>query len=187
MAAGPVFAAVIGGIILKEKTTPVLWASIFLALAGIAVMVGGNYNQDRLFGDLVALLGVVFFGFYAVAIRYGKATDMTPAVMFGGISGAVVAALICFATKTGFSIPAMDLYLCLLLGIVQLGIGSVLFAIAAQSVPAVGLTLYALGEPVLGPLWAWWGVGEAPGFLTFVGGGILICGLLLHVFTNRVE
>ena len=68
----------------------------------------------------------------------------------------------------------MDLYLCLLLGIVQLGIGSVLFAIAAQSVPAVGLTLYAIGEPVLGPLWAWLGVGEAPGFLTIVGGGILI-------------
>tara|TARA_B100001123_G_scaffold409466_1_gene503612 strand:+ start:3899 stop:4753 length:855 start_codon:yes stop_codon:yes gene_type:complete len=185
MAAGPVLAAVIGGIILREKTSPILWVSIFLALAGIAVMVGGNYSQDRLFGDSVALLGVVFFGFYAVAVRYGKATDMTPAVMFGGISGAVVAGLVCFTTKTGFSIPAMDLYLCLLLGIVQVGIGSVLFAIAAQSVPAVGLTLYALGEPVLGPLWAWLGVGEAPSFLTFVGGGILICGLLLHVLSSR--
>ena len=187
MAAGPVLAAVIGGIVLKEKTSPILWVSIFLALTGIAVMVGGNYSQDRLFGDLVALLGVVFFGFYAVAIRYGKTTDMTPAVMFGGISGAVVAALICFATTTGFSIPAMDLYLCLLLGIVQVGIGNVLFAIAAQSVPAVGLTLYALGEPVLAPLWAWLGVGEAPGFLTLVGGSILICGLLLHVLSSRAK
>ncbi len=187
MAAGPVLAAVIGGIVLKEKTSPILWVSIFLALVGITVMVGGNYNKDRLFGDLVALLGVVFFGFYAITIRYRKATNMTPAVMFGGISGAVVAGLICFVTKTGFSIPAMDFYLCLLLGIVQLGIGSVLFAIAAQSVPAVGLTLYALGEPVLGPLWAWFGVGEAPGFLTFVGGGILVCGLLLHVFSSRTE
>ena len=187
MAAGPVLAAVIGGIVLKEKTSPILWVSIFLALTGIAVMVGGNYSQDRLFGDLVALLGVVFFGFYAVAIRYGKATDMTPAVMFGGISGAVVAALICFVTKTGFSIPVMDLYLCLLLGIVQVGIGNVLFAIAAQSVPAVGLTLYALGEPVLAPLWAWLGVGEAPGFLTLVGGSILICGLLLHVLSSRAK
>ena len=187
MAAGPVLAAVIGGIVLKEKTSPILWVSIFLALTGIAVMVGGNYSQDRLFGDLVALLGVVFFGFYAVAIRFGKATDMTPAVMFGGISGAVVAGLICFVTKTGFSIPAMDFYLCLLLGIVQLGIGSVLFAIAAQSVPAVGLTLYALGEPVLAPLWAWFGVGEAPGFLTLVGGSILICGLLLHVLSSRAK
>jgi drug/metabolite transporter (DMT)-like permease len=49
----------------------------------MCLMVGGNYSQDRLFGDLVALLGVVFFGFYAVAIRYGKATDMTPAIQFG--------------------------------------------------------------------------------------------------------
>ena len=187
MAAGPVLAAVIGGILLKEKTRPILWVSIFLALVGIAVMVGGNYSQDRLFGDLVAMLGVVFFGFYAVSIRYGKAIDMTPAVMFGGISGAVVAALICVTTKTGFSIPAMDFYLCFLLGIVQVGIGNVLFAVAAQSVPAVGLTLYALGEPVLAPLWAWLGVGEAPSFLTLVGGSILMCGLLLHVFSSRVE
>ena len=187
MAGGPILAAVIGKIVLKEETSPILWISIVLALVGVAVMVGGNYSQDRLFGDLVALLGVVFFGFYAVAIRYGKATDMTPAVMFGGISGAVVAGVMCFATNTGFSAPATDIYLCLMLGIFQLGIGSVLFAIAAQSVPAVGLTLYALGEPLLAPLWAWLGVGEAPGFLTFIGGGILMSGLLLHVFSSRTE
>jgi drug/metabolite transporter (DMT)-like permease len=93
----------------------------------------------------------------------------------------------CFATNTGFSAPVTDIYLCLMLGIFQLGIGSVLFAIAAQSVPAVGLTLYALGEPLLAPLWAWLGVGEATGFLTFIGGGILISGLLLHVFSSRTE
>ena len=187
MAGGPILAAVVGKIVLKEETSPILWISIVLALVGVAVMVGGNYSQDRLFGDLVALLGVVFFGFYAVAIRYGKATDMTPAVMFGGISGAVVAGVMCFATNTGFSAPATDIYLCLMLGIFQLGIGSVLFAIAAQSVPAVGLTLYALGEPLLAPLWAWLGVGEAPGFLTFIGGAILMSGLLLHVFSSRTE
>ena len=187
MAGGPILAAVVGKIVLKEETSPILWISIVLALVGIAVMVGGNYSQDRLFGDLVALLGVVFFGFYAVTIRYGKATDMTPAVMFGGISGAVVAGVMCFATNTGFSAPVTDIYLCLMLGIIQLGIGSVLFAIAAQSVPAVGLTLYALGEPLLAPLWAWLGVGEATGFLTFIGGGILISGLLLHVFSSRTE
>lgn len=185
MAGGPILAAVIGRIVLKEETSPMLWISIGLTLVGIVVMVGGNYSEDRLFGDLVALLGVVFFGFYAVAIRYGKSTDMTPAVMFGGISGAFVAGVMCFVTNTGFSVPVTDIYLCLILGIFQLGIGSVLFAIAAQSVPAVGLTLYALGEPLLAPLWAWLGVGEAPGFLALVGGGILISGLLLHVFSSR--
>ena len=41
MAAGPIFAAVIGGIVLKEKISPILWVSIVLALVGIAVMVGG--------------------------------------------------------------------------------------------------------------------------------------------------
>ena len=187
MAGGPILAAVIGRIVLKEETSPMLWISIGLTLVGIVVMVGGNYSEDRLFGDLVALLGVVFFGFYAVAIRYGKSTDMTPAVMFGGISGAFVAGVMCFVTNTGFSAPVTDIYLCLILGIFQLGIGSVLFAIAAQSVPAVGLTLYALGEPLLAPLWAWLGVGEAPGFLALVGGGILISGLLLHVFSSRTE
>ena len=187
MAAGPIFAALVGGIVLKEKISPILWFSIVLALVGIAVMVGGNYNQDRLYGDLIALLGVVFFGFYAVAIRYGKRTDMTPAVLFAGINGTVVACAMCFITEVGLSAPAIDIYLCLMLGIFQVGIGSVLFAIAAQSVPAVGLTLYALGEPLLAPLWAWIGVGEAPVALTFVGGSILMCGLLLYVFSSRTE
>jgi drug/metabolite transporter (DMT)-like permease len=71
-----------------------------------------------------------------------------------------------------------------MLGIFQVGIGSVLFAVAAQSVPAVNLTLYALGEPVLAPLWTFVGVGEIPATATFLGGSILFVALLFQVLTD---
>ena len=63
----------------------------------------------------------------------------------------------------------------------SLGIGSILFALAAQTVPAVQLTIFALGEPLLAPLWAWVGVGEVPSWTTMIGGGVLFSALGFQV------
>ncbi|MDP6137554.1 MAG: DMT family transporter [Arenicellales bacterium] len=184
MATGPIFAAVLGRFVLGERTSWRLWISIGLALTGIVVMVGGGIGRGSLYGDLIALVGVGFFGCYAVTLRLGKATDMSPAVLHAGLSGALAAGLIVLISGQGFSAPTTDIALCIMLGIFQVGIGSVLFAVAAQSVPAVNLTLYALGEPVLAPLWTFVGVGEIPATATFLGGSILFVALLFQVLTD---
>ena len=41
------------------------------------------------------------------------------------------------------------------MGAVQLTLGLILFTIGSRSVPAAQLSLIALVEPVLSPLWAW--------------------------------
>ena len=184
MATGPIFAALLGRIILGERTSWQLWISISLALIGILVMVGGGIGQGSLYGDLIALVGVAFFGCYAVALRVGRTTDMSPAVLHAGLCGALSAWLILFFNGQGFTAPPADIALCIMLGIVQVGIGSVLFALAAQSVPAVNLTLYALGEPVLAPLWTYVGIGEVPAGTTFLGGGILLIALFFQVLNE---
>ncbi|MDH3688279.1 MAG: DMT family transporter [Gammaproteobacteria bacterium] len=185
MASGPIFAAVLGWILLRETVTKTTWIAIILALAGIAIMVGGDLHTGGLLGDIVALIGVAFFGAYAIALRYGQHTDMTPAVLYAGIFGALVGGSVSSLTGVGLSAPIGDIGLCAMLGIFQLGIGSVLFALAAHSVPAVELTLYALGEPILAPIWTWIGVGEVPAVATLIGGTIMLSALLLHVLGLR--
>ena len=187
MATGPMIAAVVGWFVLRERVSRITWCAVFLAAVGLLIMVGGNPLEGGMLGDLVALIGMFGFGFYAVILRSGKEIDMTPAVFYAGVFSAVPAGVVAMVFGSGLAVPWTDFVLCTGLGVVQLGIGSVLFAMASTVVPAVELTLFALGEPLLAPIWVWIGVGEVPSISTFIGGAILIGALLLHLFGNRPE
>ena len=136
-------------------------------------------------GVAVAILGIVFFGVYAVSLRVGKNVDMTPAVFYGGAIGTTVSFSISIGTGVGLAIPWIEAMWCTLLGVVQVGLGSVLFALAAQGVPAVQLTLFALGEPLLAPLWVWLMLDNLPTMTTLIGGAVLFAALALQVSASR--
>ena len=185
MAAAPILAALLGKIFLGEQVSARVWASIAMAIAGIAIMVGGRLQVGDTIGVAVAVLGIVFFGIYAVTLRVGKNVDMTPAVLYGGAIGTVVSLSVSIGTGVGLAIPWIEAMWCSLLGVVQLGLGSVLFALAAQGVPAVQLTLFALGEPLLAPVWVWLMWGDLPTVATLTGGAILFVALALQISATK--
>ena len=185
MAAAPILAALLGRLFLGEEVRARVWVSIVLAILGIGIMVGGRLQIGDTLGVAVAILGIVFFGIYAVSLRVGKNVDMTPAVFFGGAIGTAVSFSVSIGTGVGLVIPWIEAMWCTLLGVVQLGLGSVLFALAAQGVPAVQLTLFALGEPLLAPLWVWLMLDDLPTITTLIGGAVLFAALALQVSASR--
>lgn len=185
MAAAPILAALLGRLFLGEEVRTRVWVSIVLAILGIGIMVGGRLQIGDTLGVAVAILGIVFFGIYAVSLRVGKNVDMTPAVFFGGAIGTAVSFSVSIGTGAGLVIPWIEAMWCTLLGVVQLGLGSVLFALAAQGVPAVQLTLFALGEPLLAPLWVWLMLDDLPTMTTLIGGAVLFAALALQVSASR--
>lgn len=186
MATGPIIAALFGWILLGESVSRMTWLAIALAGTGLTIMVGGNPVAGSLFGDMVALFGILGFGLYAIILRKGKAVDMTPAIFYAGIFSALPSAAMAMTVGNGLIIPAQELLMCAILGVVQLGIGSIMFAVASVTVPAVELTLFALGEPLLAPVWVWIVVNEVPATSSFIGGGILLLALLTHLFAAQV-
>jgi DME family drug/metabolite transporter len=185
MATGPIIAALLGWVLLGEAVSRITWIAIAVAALGLIIMVGGNPVVGSLFGDLIALFGMVGFGLYAVVLRHGKAVDMTPAIMFAGIFSAIPSALMAMTIGNGLGAPLEEIALCVGLGVFQLGIGSIMFAVASVTVPAVELTLFALGEPLLAPVWVWLVVGEVPAVSSFIGGGLLLAALMTHLLANR--
>ena len=185
MAAAPILAALLGKIFLAEQVSARVWASIAMAVAGIAIMVGGRLQVGDTIGVAIAVLGIVFFGIYAVTLRVGKNVDMTPAVLYGGAIGTVVSLSVSIGTGVGLVIPWIEAMWCSLLGVVQLGLGSVLFALAAQGVPAVQLTLFALGAPLLAPVWVWLMLDDLPTVATLTGAAILFAALALQISATK--
>ena len=62
----------------------------------------------------------------------------------------------------------------------QGGLGCLLMTLAARHITAVEVSLLALLETILGPLWVWIGVGERPSDLAIVGGLVVVASLALN-------
>ena len=151
-----------------------------LAIAGVAVMVGGGIGAGALTGNLMALLSVVGFAGFAVAMRWGRRTDMLALVCLAGVFTAVVAG----AMADGYAYSGRDLGVCIFMGVVQVGAGMMLFTMGSRHVPAAELALLMLTEVVLGPIWVWLLLGEVPRLVTLAGGAVVLAAIIGHALTG---
>ena len=101
---------------------------------------------------------------------------MLPAICLGGFLGAGVTA----ALVGDFQVSANDFVLCLLMGVVSLGLGFLFFTIGSRSVPASELLLLSMTEAVLAPIWVWLGIGEVPHYPTLIGGAMVFGAIVLQ-------
>ncbi len=178
LSAAPFLAAILARLFLGEKVKPTTWLFMLLASVGVAVMVGEGAAVGTLGGNLYALGAATGFAAFTVTLRKGKKVDMTPAVCWAGIWGTFIAAFMLSGPQLDFSLSIHDILLCGLMGVVQVGLGLILFTAGSRYVPAVEITLLSLTEVVLGPIWVWLGVGETPSHLTLIGGAIVLTAIV---------
>ena len=179
MAIGPLLTAVLAWAVLRSPVPARTWAAIGAAMAGMAWMFargGGTLpGGNHVAGMLVALAVPLAAAINLVLLQKMRArVDLVPAVFLGGaISAAVMLPL-----ALPFRAMPQDIALLALLGFFQLGLPCMLMVVAARSLSAPEISLLALLEVVLGPLWAWLGAGEVPAAGT-VTGGLLVLGALV--------
>jgi drug/metabolite transporter (DMT)-like permease len=101
---------------------------------------------------------------------------MLPQVMIAGLFSLVVA----FALSPPFAATGRDLAILALMGCVQLGTGCLLATAASKHLSATELGLLALLEPILGPLWVWGLMGEAPGTAALAGGVVVLTAVIAN-------
>ena len=162
--------------------TPMRFLRLTLALAliGVAVMVLEGLAVGGALGNLLALVAALLSGGYAVALRMGRGPDMTPAVALAGF----LALGVSLTQIEQFAIPLDDLLLCLLQGAVISAICNSVFALAARHVPAAELTLMALLETVLAPLWVFLVIDEQPTLFTLFGGAVILAAIAGHAVSS---
>ena len=77
-------------------------------------------------------------------------------------------------------ITGQDILLIFVLGIVQLGIPYVLYALAASKISPLSCSLIGMIEPLLNPLWVAIFYGEVPGLFALLGGAVVITSVIFY-------
>jgi drug/metabolite transporter (DMT)-like permease len=175
-AISPLLAAVLGWIVLRERVSHRVLAAMAIALAGVALMVGGPGGADAV-GDGVALVMSLSFAIAIVITRRSSHVSMAPATCLAQLLLVVVA--MPFAHPG--AITGHDLVYLVALGGFQMGLGLALFTAGARLIAAAEVALITLLEVVLGPLWVWLAFTETPDRATLLGGAVVLLAVLVHV------
>jgi drug/metabolite transporter (DMT)-like permease len=173
-ALAPVLAAVLGTLV-GEPVPRRTWLAMALALAGVALMVGGPSRPSAL-GLGLSLVMTLSFATTLVITRHQRHVSMAPATC---LSQVIVLVLAAPFAQPG-TVDARNLGLFVALGVGQIGLGLVFLAIGGRLIPAAEVALITLLEVVLGPLWVWVFLGEQPGAATLAGGLVVLCAVAIQ-------
>ena len=177
-AGAPLFAALAGAVLFRERIGLATWLAIAAVIAGVGIMVSNSVaGRVSPVGDGLALLMSVAVAGATVLTRRHAQVGMMPAVFLGTVIAATVG-----GTMAGqLQVSAADAALLFVFGALNLGLGMALFVTGVRLLPAALAALIGTVEPVLGPVWVWLVHGEVPGNRTLVGGGVVILALVLHL------
>jgi drug/metabolite transporter (DMT)-like permease len=170
----PVWAALLGWLLLGEGVAAGTWAVIAVAFAGLAVIVSGSLGHGSLTGDLAALGAAVSIAGTLVIIRRARGVAMLPAMALGTLVAGLAAAPLADLGTVG----ARDAALLALLGLVIAPVAFACISYGPRYLPAHEVGLLMLLETVLGPLWAWLLLGRAPAPRTLAGGAVILAALV---------
>jgi drug/metabolite transporter (DMT)-like permease len=173
LATAPIFAALVGWVVLRERVERPTLIAIAVTAIGIAIMVGSGLDAGSGIGVLFAAMIPVLVGSYNVALRAaGHIDPVIPALISGAILAVGSSAMA--MTDGGLTVTWHDALLATITGGFALGVGLPLFNLGHRSVASARVSLLLMTEVVLAPLWVWIWPGERPQVSTLVGGAIVL-------------
>ncbi|WP_428910912.1 DMT family transporter [Niallia sp. Krafla_26] len=178
----PVIVLVLAPFILKEKLTPVKIISLFLAMAGLILVVnnGGNgldgsYNHTVgvLYGLLAAILyaGVILMNKFIKHLS-GFETTLIQLMM----ASLVLAPYVYIKEGLAFSgLNSQSLVLILIVGIIHTGFAYFLYFGAIKELKGQTIAVFSYIDPISAVIFSFLFLGESMGILQIIG-GILVLG-----------
>lgn len=169
--AAPVYVALLGAWLLKEKPTRSDWVTMAVVLGGMALFLYDGLRLNSLTGILLAVASGVFFAAMIVMLRMQKDGAPLGSIILGNLLGFLIG----LPAMLEAPLPdARSSIVLVLLGVVQLGIPYLLYARAIRHVTALEAVLIPVIEPILNPVWVMLVIGERPSPLALVGGAIVL-------------
>jgi drug/metabolite transporter (DMT)-like permease len=179
----PIYVAVIGAFLLKEKPRSEHWLALGAIVVGMVLLFADGLGHGSFAGNFAAALAGLTFALNIVFMRMQKEGSPVESLMLSHAA----TALIGFAVAAFLPAPSLDLEslaAVLGLGVLQIGLASVLYGYAIRRISAVESVLVAVIEPVMNPVWVLLATGEAPSPRAIAGGAVIVAAVVLSTVVS---
>lgn len=172
----PLIAAALARFWLGEQLALRTLLAILLCLGGVLLIVADQAPDSSLRGTLLALVAASLLAGNLTLARSRPTVDMSPAL----IPGALLVSLLGFVFGGSPSFALQQWAVLALMAGVLLPLAFMLIQLGPRWISATEVGLLLLLEVVLGPLWVWWLLDEAPTGQVLLGGVLILLTLLGH-------
>lgn len=174
----PIYLILLEPLLFRFKLHRINIVTVIVCFLGMGLFFLGDLEVGDMRGNLLALGSGACLAGMMLAQRFNP-PDRHEAAIFQG--NMLVALLFLPSVLHGPGPTLPEWGMLAFLGIIQLGLGYVLFTYGLKRVPAFESSLIAMLEPLLNPVWVLIGYGERPAVTAILGGAVIVGMLILRI------
>ena len=181
----PVFLLIFAVVFLRRRFAREDVAAVILTLAGITLFFFDRLGAGQVLGNFAAVAAGMSMGLMYLLMGEAEEDERLSSVLVGEIFTVAVGLPVLLTAPTAFT--PLSVTLIVILGVFQLGIPYILYALAAGKCSALACCLLGALEPLLNPIWVLLFYGEKPGTFALLGGAVVILTVTLWSIWSRRE
>jgi len=178
IATGPFVTAALAWVWLREVPHLRTMIASFVALCGVAVIVGSARVGSDILGVALACFMTLAIAAMTVLLRRHKDTSMVAAAALSNVLGSIVS--IPFAHGIA-AVTAADILILAMFGCLQVALGLTLFFLGSRLLPSGQAALISTLETPLMPFWIWVGFGDVPTLRVLLGGALVMGAVIADI------
>lgn len=179
----PIYVLILEPILLKTKLRRINVLSVIISFFGMTLFFVGEISPSHFEGNLIALLSGICFAAFLIGIRKSNESYRIPAIFWGNV---FIITLCFYSVYNDFRIDSKNILMVAYLGIFQIGLAYAIFTYSIKRIEGIEAALIAMIEPVMNPIWVYFGYGEKPTPFAILGGLIILTTIAIRtIITER--
>ncbi|WP_326906724.1 DMT family transporter [Sedimentibacter sp. MB31-C6] len=190
VSSSPIFVALANYVILKEKFTSNMFIGIAMSLLGTTIITlgtAGGLSSSMMLGNFLAFMGAIFVaGYLVIGGIVRKNLNAGTYVFIVYTASTIVLFLICLLTDTPlypYSLKEFVIFIALAFSCSILG--HTVYNYLMKYISATLISVSTLTEPIFSSALALIIFKEIPSMSTFIGGTIIISGVLYYITSQN--
>lgn len=175
----PFYVLIFEPVLLKTKFEKSNLFILIICFTGMFLFFMGDFGEGYFLGNLVAVASGICFAGFLLTLRKNGNEYQSSSIFWGNM---IIAGLCSVSLWSIAELKTNDLIMVSYLGIVQIGLAYAIFSFGLKRITAIEASLLSMIEPVLNPVWVYFGYGEKPPGYSIAGGIIIIFALLMNIY-----
>ena len=177
----PVFVALTAWLWLRESVNRKFMGGLALAVAGMCVLIGGDFavTSKAVLGDALALVTAMFYAGYQITVTRLRSSIATSALMAwtGLVSAALLLPVALLMHEQLLPVSSGGWLTLAALALISQVAGQSLIAYAMAHLPTTFSSVGLLMQPVAAAIFAWAWLGESVSLVQMAGGATVLLGI----------